>query len=176
MEGKVKRKHPRLQGYDYSQPGYYYVTICTHDKLPILSKIRVGRGLAPADATAVVELSDKGKIIEGQLAALQERFVSAMIDKYIIMPTHIHAIIVLKEGAAGASPRPTLGAAGASSRPTLTDIVCAFKSLTTRLCNMLDNVQCRKIWQASFYGFDHQEGCHKRASKEHKTIITKYAI
>jgi len=140
MEDRAKRKHPRLQGYDYSQPGYYYVTICTHNKLPILSRIRVGRGLAPAGATAVVELTDKGKIIEGQLKALQERFDSARIDKYIVMPTHIHAIIVLKEDAAGASPRPTL-----------TDIVCAFKSLTTRLCNMLDNVQGRKIWQASFF-------------------------
>ena len=132
----IKRKHPRMQGYDYAQTGYYYVTICTHDKLPILSKIRVGRGLAPA----AVELSEKGKIIQEQLLALQERYEFARIDKYTIMPTHIHVIIVLLEDAAGASPRPTL-----------TDIICAFKSLSTRLCNLLDNVQGRKLWQTSFY-------------------------
>ena len=56
------------------------------------------------------------------------------------MPTHIHAIIVLSEEAAGASPRPTM-----------TDIVCAFKSISTRLCNILDGAQGRKIWQTSFY-------------------------
>jgi len=119
-----------MQGYDYLQAGYYYVTICIQDKLPILSKIQVGRGFD----TAVVELSEKGRIIEKQLLALQERYEFARIDKYIIMPTHIHAIIVLSEDAAGASPRPTL-----------TEIICTFKSLSTRLCNMLDNVQGRKI-------------------------------
>ena len=140
MEDKAKRKHPRMQGYDYSQAGYYYVTICTQDKLPILSKIRVGRGLAPAADTSVVELSGKGRIIEEQLLALQERYVFARIDKYVIMPTHIHVIVELLEDAAGASPRPTLS-----------DIICAFKSLSTRLCNLLDNLKSRKIWQASFY-------------------------
>ena len=104
MEDRVKIKHPRLHGYDYSQAGYYYVTICTQDRLPILSKIRVGRELAPA----VVELSEKGRIIEEQLLALQERYVFARIDKFVIMPTHIHAIVVLSDDAAGASPRPTL--------------------------------------------------------------------
>jgi len=136
MDDKAKRKHPRMQGYDYSQAGYYYVTICTQGKLPILSKIQAGLELA----SAVVELSEKGRIVEKQLLALQERYEFARIDKYVIMPTHIHAIVVLSEDAAGASPRPTL-----------TDIICAFKSLSTRLCNLLDNVQGRKIWQASFF-------------------------
>jgi len=125
-----------MQGYDYSQAGYYYVTICTQNKLPILSKIQAGRGF---DA-AVVELSEIGRITEEQLLALQERYEFVRIDKHAIMPTHIHAIIVLLDDAAGASPRPTL-----------TDIICAFKSLSTRLCNMLDNVQGRKLWQASFF-------------------------
>lgn len=44
-----KRKHPRLEGYDYSQNGYYYATINTHNNLPILST--VGRGCAPAADT-----------------------------------------------------------------------------------------------------------------------------
>ena len=136
MEDEPKRKHPRMQGYDYSQAGYYYVTICTQGKLPILSRIQAGLELA----SAVVELSEKGRIVEEQLLALQVRYEFARIDKYVIMPTHIHAIVVLSEDAAGASPRPTL-----------TDIICAFKSLSTRLCNLLDNVQGRKIWQASFF-------------------------
>ena len=97
-----------MQGYDYSQAGYYYVTICTHEKQPTLSKVLAGRGLALAESPLGVELSDIGRIVEEQLLALNERYYFAKIDKYVIMPTHIHAIIVLSEEAAGASPRPTI--------------------------------------------------------------------
>lgn len=61
------------------------------------------------------------------------------IDRYVIMPTHIHVIIDLS------------GAAGASPRPTLMDVVGAWKSLTTRLCNQCDNIPGRKLFQTSFY-------------------------
>ena len=132
------RKHPRLKEYDYSN-GYYHVTICTFDNISMLSKVIVGRGLAPADAK--IELTTIGKIAEKQLLSLSTRYSSAKIDKYIIMPTHIHAIVALKnEEAAGASPRPTL-----------MDVICVFKSLSTRLCNQNDNIEGRKIWQTSFY-------------------------
>ena len=155
MENKLPvRKHPRLKKYDYSENGYYYITLCTHDKLPILSEVTVGRGLAPAG----IELSTIGKTVEKQLLELPLRFPSIEIDKYIIMPTHLHVIIILRYGSAGAShstgvsltTRASL-AAGTSPRPTLMDVVCAFKSLSTRLCNKNDNMQKRKIWQTSFY-------------------------
>lgn len=151
-----RRKHPRLKDYDYSQNGYYYVTINTEKKLPILST--VGRGLAPASrglapAVPAVELTKIGKIAEEQLMALEERYRYVKIDKYVIMPTHIHVIIILENqaleggGTAGASPIK----AGASPRPTLTDIICSYKSLTTRLSNAADNIPGRKIFQTSFY-------------------------
>ena len=56
------------------------------------------------------------------------------------MPNHIHAIIRLTEETAGASPRPTL-----------MDVVSAYKSLTTRECNRMQNTPGRKIFQTSFY-------------------------
>lgn len=98
-----KRKHPRLKAYDYSQNGYYHVTVCTQDKLPILSIVTVGRGLAPA----VVTLTAIGEIVENQLLDLQKRYPFVKIHKYVIMPTHIHAIIILEYETAGASPRPS---------------------------------------------------------------------
>lgn len=131
-----KRKHPRLKEFDYSVNGYYHVTVCTQDNLPILSAVKVGRGLAPAE----VELTSIGKIVEEQLLDLENRYSFVKIDKYVIMPTHIHVIIVFGNEAAGAGPRPTL-----------MDIVCTFKSLSTRICNQNDNIQGRKIWQTSFY-------------------------
>lgn len=132
------RKHPRLKSHDYSQNGYYYITICTQGKLPALSRV-VGQGLAPA----AVALTPMGKIIEEQLLYLPNRYPFVEIDKYVIMPNHIHAIIIF-----GDEANQT---AGASPRPTLMNVVGAFKSLSTRLCNQSDNMQGRKIWQASFY-------------------------
>ena len=131
-----KRKHSRLNYYDYSKSGYYFLTICTDKRKPILSN--VGRGLAPA-ANSVV-LSGIGKIAEEQLFVLETKYPFLKIDRYVIMPNHIHVIFALNGKTAEASPRPTV-----------IDIVCAYKSQTTRICNKEDNIPGRKIFQTSFY-------------------------
>ena len=140
-----KRKHPRLKEYDYSSNGYYYVTICTKDMKCIFGRVEknVGWGLAPTEREykdTKIALSPYGLVAEKQLFALEKRYDYVKIDKYVIMPNHIHAIIVLDGKAAGASPRPTLP-----------DIMCAYKSLTTRECNKISNIKGRQIFQASFY-------------------------
>jgi REP element-mobilizing transposase RayT len=127
-----QRKHPRLKEYDYSGDGVYFITICTHNKKHLLSQI-VGRGLAPA-----VELTDYGEISEQQLLRLKERFPFVEIDNYVIMPNHIHIIFWFKPQTAGASPRPTL-----------TDVVCAYKSLTTQECKKIKLID--KLFQTSFH-------------------------
>ena len=70
---------------------------------------------------------------------MQKRYPYVKIDKYVIMPTHIHAIIAFDD------------AAGASPRPTLTDVICAYKSLTTRAINREFKTEGRRIFQTSFY-------------------------
>ena len=97
MEFK-KRKHPRLKEYDYSQNGCYFVTICTNNRVKILSKI-VGRGLAPAEMEYDIRLSKYGAIAKQQLFELEERFENVVIDYYCIMPNHIHLIIEIDETA-----------------------------------------------------------------------------
>ena len=131
-----KRKHTRLDNYDYSSAGAYFVTICTQNRQCVLSCI-VGRGLAPAETTEL-EYTLFGEIAEKQLFLLEDRFPYLAVDKYVIMPNHIHAIMILNGEAAGASPRPTI-----------TDIVCAYKSLTTKECKK--NGLGEKLFQTSFY-------------------------
>ena len=131
-----KRKHPRLDNYDYSSAGAYFVTICTQNRRCVLSCI-VGRGLAPAETTAI-EYTSLGEIAEKQLFLLADRYPHLTIDQYVIMPNHIHAILILNGETAGASPRPTL-----------TDIICTYKSLTTRECKK--NGFREKLFQISFY-------------------------
>lgn len=137
MKDLPKRKHPRLKNYDYGSNGYYFVTINTFKNRNVLSM--VGRGLAPAEE-AEIKLTEIGRIAEKQLFDLETRYPCVKIDKYVIMPNHIHIILILDNQTAGASPRPTVS-----------DIICTYKSLTTRLCNKKFNTSGRKLFQVSFY-------------------------
>ena len=134
MENNLpKRKHPRLKEYDYGAAGAYFVTICTKDKRCILSRI-VGRELAPAE----IQYTQNGKIAEEQLYLLENRYPGIQIDQHVIMPNHIHMILLIEETTAGASPRPTV-----------MDVVCTYKSLTTRECKKVQPIE--KLFQTSFY-------------------------
>ncbi len=167
-----RRKHPRLDNYDYSSAGAYFVTICTQDRRRVLSHV-VGRGLAPA-GTPKIEYTSFGEIAEKQLFLLEVRYPHLTIDKYVIMPDHIHAIMILDGKAAEASLCHAAKdvvcthesmAAGASPCPTIMDIVCAYKSLTSRECkkNGFDG----KLFQTSFYE-------HIIRGKEDYEEIAKY--
>ena len=127
-----KRKHPRLDHYDYSTAGAYYITICTQSRQWLLSRI-VGRGLAPAE----IQYTAYGQIVREQLLLLEQRYPTLKVDQYVIMPNHIHAILLLEEKA------------GDSQCPTIMDIICAYKSLTTRLCKKVQPIE--KLFQTSFY-------------------------
>ncbi|MCL2855105.1 MAG: transposase [Defluviitaleaceae bacterium] len=125
-----KRKYPRLKGHDYSQEGSYFITICTHERLPTLSSIVEVEGVGASPHPTSI-----GEIIENELIALPNRFPSISIDNYVIMPNHIHVLITIFEG----------------SDSSIMDIVRAFKSVSARICNQTDNTPARKIWQRSFY-------------------------
>ena len=114
-----KRKPTRLKGYDYSSPGTYFITICVKDRKELLSRIVVGQGLAPAENY----LSVYGSVAKEQIELLENRYQGVKIDKYVIMPNHIHLLIAKSEVSAGASPCPTIS-----------DVICSFKSLTTKMC------------------------------------------
>ena len=127
-----KRKHTRLKHYDYSTTGAYFITICTHNRRCLLSRI-VGRGLAPAE----IQYTVYGKIAQEQLLLLERRYPSLKIEQYVIMPNHIHILMLLK------NTREENG------RNTIMDIICAYKSLTTRHCKIAQPID--KLFQPSFY-------------------------
>ncbi len=126
-----KRKHPRLDNYDYSLPGYYYATIHIRSSQSLLSHIEMNQdGL-------VVKLTALGMIARNQLLDLENRYLYVKVDKYVVMPTHIHAIFSLSGKEA--------------ERPGLTDIICAYKSLTTREVNQKLHTPGTRLFQTSFY-------------------------
>ena len=131
-----KRTHARLKCYDYATPGVYFITICARDRKCVFSKIVTDENEQVAN-----DYTEFGKIAERNLWALEQRFINLRIDKYVIMPNHIHALFVLTDCDSEA--------AGASPRTTISDIVCAFKSLTAKECRKISPTA--KLFQTSFY-------------------------
>ena len=129
------RKHVRLKEYDYSRNGGYFVTVCTKDRRKILSDV-VGRGLAPAE----IRLTDCGQLVETELFALSVRYGSVRVEKYVIMPNHVHVLLMFGSGTAGASPRPTL-----------MQVIGTFKSLSTRRWNETAGTGGEKLWQSGYH-------------------------
>ena len=94
MNKYPKRKSTRLKEYDYSQPGYYYVTRCAYDRKCLFVEIIDNK----------MRLNNAGEMIVQILQTLPEYYPNISICNYIVMPNHVHAIIIIKEPV-GAAPR-----------------------------------------------------------------------
>ena len=82
------RKTIRLKGYDYSNEGMYFITICTKNRERILGTIN---GSVKTDP--YMKINDIGKIVEKELKEIENHFKNIKIDEYVIMPNHLHFII-----------------------------------------------------------------------------------
>ncbi|MCL1858127.1 MAG: hypothetical protein FWF92_02695 [Oscillospiraceae bacterium] len=103
------RKHPRLKNYDYSSNGAYFITMCVEGRHEMLGQI-VGRD---APGAPFVELTEYGKIIRKEIGDTHLHYKNVIIDKFIVMPNHIHMIILIQnenkinENGAPRASRPT---------------------------------------------------------------------
>ena len=121
-----KRKRLRLQGYDYSSEGCYFLTICTEHRRNLLSTVVGGDDLG---APKEIKLKPYGKIVEKYILSMEKAYDTIKIENYIIMPNHIHLLILIDTYGL---PR--------SSAPTIPNAVTAFKKFVNRDCK-------RNIWQ-----------------------------
>ncbi len=143
MNHLPKRKRIRLKNFDYSSANYYYVTICTFNKRHLFG------------------MNDKltffGKILNNQINELNNQYYNVSVDKYVIMPNHIHMIIVVSNNAGQAfmlaEDSPMLQEKPETARknpcPTLGNIVGAFKAGVTREIRKHDKEIV--VWQPRFY-------------------------
>lgn len=133
--GLPKRKPNRLKGFDYGQNGGYFITLCVQNKKRILSKINVGEGFPLPQLTAY------GKIADKYIRQINEKYPVIQIDKYIVMPNHIHILAVVDKGPFGTGdPSPTIDMA-----------MGWFKYQTTKEINLLRETPGVKVWQRSFH-------------------------
>ena len=112
------RKNPRLTHYDYTSYNYYFVTICTYNKQCIFG--------------SPVSLSAIGKIAADCMAKIPIHFPGISIDKWVIMPNHVHAIVVLPGNSAA-----------------LSTIIGQYKAAVTREIRAFDSDM--QVWQTSFH-------------------------
>ena len=86
-KNKYRIESTRLPNYDYSANGFYFVTICTHKKHCYFGKI----------VNAQMQLSQVGKIAQKHWQEIPNHFDGVYIDKYVVMPNHVHGIIVINQ-------------------------------------------------------------------------------
>lgn len=129
-----KRKSPRLKEYDYSTPGMYFVTICVKNRKQLLGNI-VGDG--DFDVPQII-LSKYGLVLEKYINLMNEKYSHIKIDKYVIMPNHIHLIINITDYKNGAS----------ETAAPYNNEMSKFVSLLKRYCNIEYG---QNIFQRSFH-------------------------
>ncbi len=125
---KFYHRPPRLRGYDYSQAGFYYATINTKERHSFFGEV----------IRECVHLNDRGKIVQSVWDDLPRRFPGVTLDQYILMPDHLHGIVVQCGESDTAKKAPTLG-----------QIIRAFKAVSTRLIHKSGLPEFD--WQSNYY-------------------------
>ena len=119
------RRSIRLKDYDYSQTGAYFVTLCTQSRAFLFGEIMDGK----------MCLNDVGRMIQSVWDELPQHYPGIVIDAFVVMPNHIHGILVLTLVGAGPCACPSARVEGQPQgvAPTmlLSDVVHSFKSFTT---------------------------------------------
>jgi len=168
MTKLLTRRSNRLKNYNYSDNGWYFVTICSKDRKSIFAEINnkyVGEGLAPSrDNTPVryknnIKLSKIGKIIDKQWDDIPNQYDNIELDEYIIMPNHLHGILVVNYRE------------GASPSPTMSNIIGSFKSKCSleylKYIKQNNFDISGQIWQRSFYDHIIRNECSLEAVRKY---------
>lgn len=137
------RKSSRLRHYDYSQPGAYFITICTRNRACLLGEI-IDRKIV---------LNDAGKIPKQYWLEMPDHFPNVVLGEYIIMPNHMHGIIVLSDnvGARHAMHLQQAEQFGNPTRQSIPTIIRSFKSAVTNHINQIYHIQGASVWQNNYY-------------------------
>jgi REP element-mobilizing transposase RayT len=162
---KHHRRSIRLKNYDYSQPGYYFLTICTYKRQSWFGEIKNNR----------MYLNQIGKIVAEEWINTRKIRPKFQLDEWIIMPNHLHGIVIIDENILGLGERnrdilgdrniseqkifgeasqDILGARNAPLRQepnSISSFVAGFKSAVTKRINLLRNNRDIPIWQRNYY-------------------------
>ena len=150
---KHHRRSIRVKGYDYSQAGAYFITICTKNRESLLGEIIDNE----------IVLNDIGRLIQLSWLDLPNHYPHIELDEFVAMPNHIHGIIffshppTIESDIVGAGLKPDLTRVVDSKpisdtkRQPLSEIVRAFKTFSARRINAYRNTAGSAVWQRNYY-------------------------
>jgi len=141
LDVMINRRSIRLQGYDYSRIGAYFVTVCTYHRLCLFGEIIDGR----------MALNDAGRIVEQCLNEISRHFPHVELDEFIVMPNHVHGIVVIANRRGTACRAPTTEQFGRPVTGSMPTIIRSFKSAATKRIDELRNTPGAAIWQRNYY-------------------------
>jgi len=128
------RRSIRLKGYDYSQPGAYFVTIASYQREPLFGEIQ----------EFSMFLNQYGKTVHNYWDRIPGHYSNISLDAFIVMPNHIHGIIIIDDVGAGLKPAPT-------ERYPLYEIIRAFKTFSARQINKMRGAPGIPVWQRNYF-------------------------
>lgn len=137
--GGHHRRLLRLRGYDYSQPGAYFVTVCTKD----------GEGLFGEISDGSMRLNVSGEMVQECWVDLPRRYPYVELDAFVVMPNHIHGIIVISVGAIHELPVEEYRTE--RRKMSLPKIIGYAKMNTAKRINQLRHTYGAPVWQRSYY-------------------------
>ncbi|HZW03109.1 MAG TPA: transposase [Anaerolineaceae bacterium] len=126
------RRSIRLPHFDYTQPGGYFVTICTQDRQPLFGDIQNGE----------MRLSLQGRAVASFMEEIPLRFPNVKIETSIVMPNHAHLLFIIQGIDSGKAHEQA---------PTLGQIIGFFKYQTTKQINQTTATPGQRIWQRGYY-------------------------
>jgi len=142
-----KLRSNRLRGYDYSQPGAYFATICTQDKECIFGDVVDGRMI----------LNRFGKIVEEEWIRSEAIRREIVLDCWIVMPNHVHGIVWItdfwweRSDARKQAPSKSESSIPTRAAKSLSTFVSGFKSAVSRRINKMRGTPGKSVWQTNYH-------------------------
>ena len=138
-----RRRSIRLQGYDYSQAGVYFVTIVTQGRACLFGEVVDG----------IVHLNSTGRMISDCWQWLESQYPCVALDEYVLMPNHLHGLIMITDNVrrGGSRTAPTGADSPAGKRKPLGRLIGAFKTVSTKQFNSAHGKSGSPLWQRNFF-------------------------
>ncbi|WP_017652226.1 transposase [Fortiea contorta] len=147
---RIHHRHSiRIKGYDYTQPGIYFITICTKGRQCLFGDVTKGE----------MQLNCLGQIAWNCWQTIPDHFPHIELDIFVVMPNHLHGILIITDKPVGAQQCCALnqhldhnteqfGQPVNSSIPT---IIRSYKSVVSKRINLIWQTKGQSIWQRNFY-------------------------
>lgn len=138
MTNLQNRKHNRLENYDYSLNGLYFITICTKDRKCCLSEIDVEPIVGADIIRPQIRLKKIGKLLDYSINDIENHYENISVVKYCIMPDHVHLIISIMNDIIQINDGRIISA------PTISTVIGSLKRYVSKNAGI-------SLWQKSFH-------------------------